>query len=296
MNKTGQLSIIVFSKDRPLQMQGYLESLLYFSEIDPQNITVLYKDCEEINYTKLINDFEKVNWIKESSFFQNLTTTINLSSKYIMFGCDDVIFKGVIDFDYALNVLNSNENVFGFSLRLGKNIKPFPKQVIYKDLHIEWGWKHSNLNSWNYPWELDSTIYRKDDVENIISKLNAQKISNPNFFEGEIASNPHHYIKKDCLASFNLSKSIVITVNRVQETFKNEFDNTLATDVISLNNVYMNGGKIDFLKISEMQNKHIHVGADFFKISGSKGYNVPLISRLKLFLIKVYNLLKRRFE
>ena len=36
------LSVIIVSKDRPLQLKAYLESLIFFSGILPEKINVLY--------------------------------------------------------------------------------------------------------------------------------------------------------------------------------------------------------------------------------------------------------------
>ncbi|HMI00856.1 MAG TPA: hypothetical protein VK541_00160 [Pedobacter sp.] len=287
------ISIIVFSKDRPLQLDGYLRSLLYFSDLDEKQITVLYKDSNEILYENLFGDYQFVNWIKEDKFMNNLTTVINNSSEYIMFGCDDVIFKDFIDINYALNTMFDRKDLFGFSLRLGRNIKPSPKNIVVEPSHITWNWKANNLSSWNYPWELDSTIYRKEDVLDILSQLDEKKIKNPNFFESEIAGNLSNYIKLYKMAAFHKSKSIVVTVNRVQETFKNEFDDSLATDVHSLYRIYLTGAKMDYLKISEKSNKHIHVGAEYFKLTGTTNYQLNLIMRFQFYCKKLRNFLKR---
>ena len=53
-----KLSIIVFSKDRPLQMQAYLESLAFFTKSVALNITVIYKSNPEISYQGLIDHFK----------------------------------------------------------------------------------------------------------------------------------------------------------------------------------------------------------------------------------------------
>ncbi len=55
-------SIIVFSKDRPMQLHGYLESLLYFSDAQESDITVLYFEVNGIDYSRVIKAFPSVNW------------------------------------------------------------------------------------------------------------------------------------------------------------------------------------------------------------------------------------------
>src|SRR5260221_3429117 len=171
MNLTTNISIIVFSKDRPLQLKGYLESLLYFTKIDPSSITVLYKYTSKIDYQKLIEDFSQIIWIKEESFFSDLLQVIYRSNKYIMFGCDDVVFKDHIDLPFALSLLAMNENIFGFSARLGENICPLPKEIQRLNGYLQWNWQSTDAPNWNYTWELDATIYRKTDIMKIVSML-----------------------------------------------------------------------------------------------------------------------------
>lgn len=277
------LSIIVFSKDRPLQLHAYLESLLNFSTIHQSCITVIYKETPFIDYSNLISIFSSVNWVKEGVFYFDVVTLINKSNDFIMFGCDDVVFNGKIDFNYALEVLSSNNKIFGFSTRLGKNIKPLPKHIDRVCKHLEWDWKLTDSPNWNYPWELDATIYRKSDVVEIVSTMNPNEILNPNFFEGKIALHTE-CIKKNILASFLKSKCIVITVNRVQDDFANEFDNALNTDVESLNKLYKDGIRLDYIVISKMKNCKIHVDSEYFILQN----NTPLF--FKIVAIEINNI------
>ena len=96
IDKSPQYSIVVFSKDRPLQLHAYLESLLLFSDALPQNITVIYKYSEGINYAKVISHFPLINWHNQGDFYSDLMTAVSSSGKYILFGCDDVVFIRVI--------------------------------------------------------------------------------------------------------------------------------------------------------------------------------------------------------
>jgi len=276
-NLSNNISIIVFSKDRPLQLQGYLESLLNFSNIDASSITVLYKFSSLTNYQKLINEFSKVTWIKEQFFFEDLLTVINHSKDYIMFGCDDVVFKDYFDFSIALSHLTENENIFGFSTRLGENIRPLPENIQRHENILQWYWMDTGTHQWNYPWELDATIYRKADVINIVTMLDPAKMKNPNFLEGEVANHPKQYISKQELSSFKTGKCIVLTINRVQDDFLNEYDKTFNADIETLYKLYNDGVKVDFISISKKKNNSIHVGAEFLKLKSDNNYKSLLL-------------------
>ena len=49
--------ILVFSKNRPMQLHGYLESLLLFSNIDQARIRVPYSHNENIAYDRVKDSF-----------------------------------------------------------------------------------------------------------------------------------------------------------------------------------------------------------------------------------------------
>ena len=86
IERQNQISIIVFSKDRPMQMHAYLESLLKFSDAVQEMVTVLYCETENIRYEKLIQNFPRVKWIKENKFETDLKQIIADAGGYIMFG------------------------------------------------------------------------------------------------------------------------------------------------------------------------------------------------------------------
>lgn len=48
-----RISVIVFSKGRPMQLHAYLESLLRFSDAALEDITILCCETEGIRYDKV---------------------------------------------------------------------------------------------------------------------------------------------------------------------------------------------------------------------------------------------------
>ena len=179
------ISIIVFSKGRPMQLHGYLESLLMFSDASQDMITVLYCETDGIRYEKVMNKFPNVKWIKEQQFERNLKEILDQSNEYIMFGCDDVVFTRKFSLIKACEYLSNNNQVFGFSIRLGENIKPMPENLSKDSEVMEWKWEGCKEAHYNYPWELDCTVYRKDDVMQLTNQREVP-IKNPNYYEAMI--------------------------------------------------------------------------------------------------------------
>lgn len=280
MNKP---SIIVFSKDRPMQLHAYIESLLLFSDVEQKNIIVLYKKTPNIDYSRVIKEYPFVNWIFETNFYDNLLSIINKSEDYIMFGCDDVVFKNEFSLEYAQDILTKNPHIFGFSFRLGTNLAPTPKSVSNNDKYLEWDWTKSDEPHFNYPWELDCTLYRKLDISEMI-KSKKEEIKSPNYLEGAFAENPTKYIKRPCLACLNKpNQAIVITVNRVQETHCNPVDSSKPTDIYTLNKLYNEeNNKLDIKTIAEIENYIIHVDSDYFILENrDKNWKKPRIKKCK---------------
>ena len=60
------VSIIVFSRGRSLQLHAYLESLLKFSDAKQNMIHVLYSPMEQIGYEKVMKCYPNVQWKKEN--------------------------------------------------------------------------------------------------------------------------------------------------------------------------------------------------------------------------------------
>ena len=267
--------VLVFSKNRPMQLHAYLESLFIrwdYADSCYSNISVLYHNDPPYDYEQVISAFPNVNWIPETNFNGQLRELIqNCSDEFIMFGCDDVIFVRPFSLNLAELILRENQSIFGFSLRLGQNIQGFPEDIVEDNFFYHWDWKAFELDDFHYPWELDCTVYRTSDVKDMINKYQKPFI-NPNYFEEFVTFDWDYYIKRPRLACFEISKALVLTINRVQNTHPNYFDDNCPS-LEQLNNMYQQGFIID---IDMPYNNKIHVGSNYLRIikwaeNGGKG-------------------------
>jgi hypothetical protein len=284
------MNVIVFSKDRPLQLEAYIESLIYFSGILSSKIIIIYKQSKIIPYAKVQKKFSDSIWIEESEFDVNLREAINTCDDYVMFGCDDVVFVGQLNLNECINYLEAHNEVFGVSLRLGGNITPHPKFLDKSSGFYIWDWSKANVAHYNYPWELDATLYRKTDVQSIIGEIS--DIKSPNFFESLIADNSEILISKKLLAfQSGRSKAVVITVNRVQETHQNIIDDTINYSTQRLYELYdAQDVRLDFMSISKMPTSRIHVGAEFMIFKQNKFmFCTFMMIKLKRKILTLFN-------
>lgn len=279
------ISIIVFSKGRPMQLHAYLESLLKFSDAEQEMITVLYCETQGIRYEKVMQKFPEIAWIKEQKFEQNLKEAVTQANEYIMFGCDDVVFTRKFSLQKACNYLKDNAQVFGFSIRLGKNIQPMPVNQSTDESVFEWTWENCKEAHYNYPWELDCTVYRKEDVIKLTLE-EENPIKNPNYYEAMITPDNRslRIARKNMACNKETGGAIVITVNRVQDTHQNGFDDSMLTDIYSLDKLYNDEDNyLDIDKISQMDNDVVHVGAEYFILKKqAKGYSQKRLWKKKV--------------
>lgn len=141
---TADISLIVYSYDRPLQLYTFLHSLQQHTT-GLREIMVIYRfsdrefqaGYEQLWQTKLIQqspvpiklmpqvakfDQAKKRY-KAPTDFRDLTfKALNLAPEYIVFAVDDNIVVGTIDFQTCVQVLTAT-SAHSFSLRLGKNIQ-----------------------------------------------------------------------------------------------------------------------------------------------------------------------------
>ncbi len=281
--KKEQISIIVFSKGRPLQLHAYLESLFLFSDAEQKMVTILYSETVNIRYKKIMQCFPQVNWIQEQQFETDLKQLVTDAGEYIMFGCDDVVFTGKFCLTEAASCLVKNSKVFGYSMRLGDNITPRPQNLSTEDSVFAWKW-NCEYQHYNYPWELDCTLYRKKDVLKLTMEED-NTIKNPNYYEAMLTpENREKRIARLYMAcNAGLSCAIVITVNRVQDTHQNGFDDSMLTDIYSLDRLYNDeDNTLDIEKIAAIGNHIIHVGAEYFILrKKTKGYSSAQLYKKK---------------
>lgn len=274
-------TVIVFSKDRPMQLHAYLESLIRASGCLEEQIYVLYKEIQPICYTKTKAFFRGVNWIPEEDFDGQIRQLVADADDYILFGCDDVVFVNGFELQKMERYLAAHEEIFGFSLRLGKNIRPFPKRIQKDGEVCSWSWEE-NTSHYGYPWELDCTLYRKRDVLEILQKM--KEVRSPNYLESIPEENPQVYVRAGRMAAYyERGSAIVITVNRVQDTHPNQVDGTGRTDVLSLFIQYHYEGRLLALdKLWKCKSDKVHVGNKYFQLTDSVVSDIHITEGVKL--------------
>ena len=287
------ISVICFSKSRPLQLHAYIESLITYSGIPQESIAILYKETEEVSYELVMDSFPNVVWAKEYAFNADLLRLVHNANELILWGCDDVVYKSEFDTD-ACEKAFEDPDMMGFTLRQGRNLSGFDawlKPVSCEDGVIIW----DRRQCVTYAWEVSATIYRKQDIldllyagvyiddwaskeiQRAIGKVYPERslvptielITGPNMLEWVIfywhGSIDTTFRTRMRMACFEFSKSVSFSVNRVQEVAPNVYDDR-GTDIDNLYKAYVAGKRLNWRALDGWANLHTHENSIMFEV------------------------------
>ena len=227
--------IIIFSKDRPLQLDMLLVSIRS-NIIGSFVVHVLFKASitgSREAYIQLRDDHPSVNFIPEEYFYSDVITLVsNPIYDRVMFLVDDSIFLREVDIDSVGSYMENYPKVIGFSLRLGNNTTRCHTQRVPQKLPPRMKTIHNNGDSimmwlwgecehdFGYPLELSSSIYQKSFISSIIRMVD--KFNTPNTLE-VVMDNMKTNIMRDVpmLMSYTVSHVVSLPINLTQTVFHN---------------------------------------------------------------------------
>lgn len=172
-SKYTSLELIIFSKDRPMQLDLLLRSLFKGDSSSSYSISILYHASEakfQEGYKQLISIWSSqpcIKFVKERIFRSDVINILRGSKcSHVCFLVDDDVFVRDLDPDsifQAMNVLGCKI----FQLRLGTNIKySYTKDCSvvsplwlgsFKGM-LKWApWRSGD--EWNYRFSLDGGVY-----------------------------------------------------------------------------------------------------------------------------------------
>lgn len=254
------INIIVFSKDRALQLELFLRSFNTFvkNPLD-YKVSVLYTYSTpsfKLGYDWLIREKSaNVNFVKEENFKKDTIYLIDPSKLYTVFFVDDIVFKEPFEFyDDKMNMFINNQSIACLSLRLhpylvycyaeSRNMKQptFDRNNIFN-------WT-KETGDYGYPMSQDGHIFRTHQIQQMHEYLEYHA---PNTLEGKL----HLQRKKmpPLMICYDKSKIINNPINRVQFASINRCGNISAE---SLNDKFLDGYLIDLKPFIGFDNVAVH--------------------------------------
>lgn len=225
--QNAHVTVLAYSKDRPLQLYAFLESLGRHVSGSYSTTVIYYATTENYNkaYQEVAQSYPHVKFVAqhESAYdFKTLTLKelyeYSPNADYVLFAVDDLVIKAPVILSTCVYFLEKTQAT-GFHLRLGKNIiynymrnRDAEQPPLYEMGEDVLLWKsNESPGGWHYPYSLDMSLYRKKDIKRALESLVYQT---PNKLEEQWAFSVKRSHMNMC---FKESKTINVPLNVVQK-------------------------------------------------------------------------------
>lgn len=261
------LEIVIFSKDRPLQLLALLESLQHFS--NPVILPHIIYNAKNSDYQKAYDElFLKFPGLYKSTvndgtlgFKKTLENLIaQLESDKITFFVDDIIVKNPVDWT---KILSFDSSKVVPSLRLAPHLKFCYTTNDYqllpplknKDDVFWWFWKEGEYD-WKYPLSVDGNVFSRTEFLGLIKKL---EFKAPNTLELRLQKFNHLFLNR---LGFCFSETIIVNnpINKVQSEINNLHGKVHQDELLIL---WTQQKRINYLQFKGLKNVSAHQELDF---------------------------------
>jgi glycosyltransferase involved in cell wall biosynthesis len=220
---------LIFSKDRALQLDATLRSLLRRArDAGTVDLKVLYRATSSDHlrqYEMLRFDYRGVAFVREAVFRSQVPQLVTGYEK-VLFLVDDNLFVRDFTFASAAAALDANPDTIGVSLRLGRNTtycysldrpQSLPNFADEGEL-LRFRWVGAE-HDFGYPLEVSSSLYRVGDI---LPLLQESWFINPNTLEHRLAERAVKQADRfPNLLCFPTSVTFCVPLNRVQAAYSN---------------------------------------------------------------------------
>jgi hypothetical protein len=237
-------SCIVFSKDRPMQLDACLRSIERFAPYKG-GVTVLYRATtgEFARGYALVEASCRARLVEQGADFRGaVMELLGSTDEHTVFHTDDDVF-----FRAPEPVPGLPADTAAFSLRLGENTTycythARPQQLptfTSEGPFIAWDWTRADAD-FGYPLSLDGHVFRTEMLTQLLADAN---FSNPNNLEEEL----HLRRQRVPPVMLALRRSCVVSIpaNVVSESHENRSSADPANSSHALNSRFLDGDRID---------------------------------------------------
>jgi hypothetical protein len=257
------LNVIIFSKDRAMQLDLLLKSILLNFNVGDYKLNILYKASnDEYNrgYNTIRDLYPQFTYKKEENFKKDLVSLFNDSEYTVFLTDDDIIYqKFELNKDELHNIFMLT-NASCFSLRLGLNtkhcytmqrlndLKNFKRHEFYHDISLIEpiiSWKvEDGTNDYAYPMSLDGHIFKTDFIKYFSESI---EYANPNILEAMLSKITKNNM---IISSYPNSRLVNNPINRVQNIFHNLSGMIFGYSAEDLNEMFLDDISFDFNKMN----------------------------------------------
>ncbi len=221
---------LVFSKDRPLQLDATLRSWKrHCRDAGSTVVQVLYKaSTSRLSslYRRLMEEHPDVDFVRETDFRRDVLQLLR-GGNHVLFLVDDTVFAREFAMADIAGTLDRHAELLGVSLRLGRNTtycysmshaQRLPAFETLDGGSLRYRWPDADYD-FGYPLELSSSVYRSKEIVPLIEQL---EFKNPNTLEDIISRSTGRFRESHpFLACAEQSLAFSIPANKVQEVCNN---------------------------------------------------------------------------
>lgn len=266
MEQPTGINVIIWSKDRPIQLNLCLESLVKnFKEAPTSTINVVYRASTE-SYTKAYDSLRegwrdrelqgapRINFIYETNFYLMTSMAFGYHPQ-TMFVVDDQVFYNEFSIhDEPFRMQRAApDKYFTISLRLDPTKdycypidqkQPIPEFSFNNGETIAWPWNKAQFD-WGYVASLDGNVYLTNPIRSLFMKFPPQQMQNPNVLEMLLntAAQQGAVVYPPQIIAYAKAKTISVPANKVQTTFENRFEDKFSVEMLF--EEWEKGNKID---------------------------------------------------
>ena len=270
------IKAIIFSKDRPMQLEACLSSLQYYCPYFCATNTFVVTPSFKTYFNELNMEINAitVNETEIDGGFYNTLKIIVEDSKdddIILLGTDDVIYTNFFT-EQSITSWTKDPQCIGLSLRIGENTQSCRFDYHALDPHpmvyFSWNWKSSSSHA-GYPFDVSTGVYRASLLKSILSL--GPELKMPNLLEDKgflaLAHNKLPESNQYKMAAFNgLSRACILPLNRVQDLYPNAVCGDDTMSAANLERLYKEGFRINWPKLFGFAPQDPFVGKEHFHL------------------------------
>jgi hypothetical protein len=257
---------LVFSRDRPLQLDGALRSLYrHCRDVDQLRLAVLYRATSRAHraaYALLEREHAartSVSFVAESEFEQDVRAILagggDPGAAVHLLMVDDVVFVRPFSIGEAAALLGRRPHLLGLSLRLGRNtgfsqprgeVVALPEMLrlegVGDDELLEADWVSAD-GDYGYPFDLSCSVYRGEDVHAALTGIG---FDGPNSLEHKLWLCRERFAgTAPSLAFFARARGFSVPANRVQRAAPNPTTGRPHNEPAALLGAFRRGWRLD---------------------------------------------------
>ncbi|HIL94967.1 MAG TPA: hypothetical protein EYG51_03515 [Pseudomonadales bacterium] len=256
------LDLIIFSRNRSLQLYALLESIGKYFDPDAARLTILHRydgdHCTALKEVKA--KFSSHEFVDELNFRDHVQGFLARPGQLIAFLTDDIIFKETVDVNQLSQLMFANPSVLAFSLRLGLHIskcyalgreQQLPAGNVHPPNIFIWDWRTAQMD-WEYAFSVDGHVFRKAQLSAWANRL---EYHHPNSFEEQLQACREIPGVPSIMACHVISRLVNLPINRVQSTHHNRCGNVTSDFLLQQWN---EGLCLDIKNYHQVLNRGVH--------------------------------------